>query len=87
MRRVITNLLINVSPATLKRYGLYAILSFFISISVIIGIDDIRVRNTDIRYERTNNEYLRNVLKEQQQLRLEQENLLKSTDTFKYERH
>lgn len=73
------NLLSNVSPAALKRYGIYAILSFFISISVILAYDSIKTRDSDIRYERSQKESLQKILDEQTRLRVEQELLLRQT--------
>ena len=83
MKKLIDNMMGSVSPESIKKYGLYAILSFFISLSVIIGIDDIKVRNTDVQYERAQNDALRKVLDDQYQLKQEQENLIKTIDTVK----
>lgn len=79
MRKVIASVFNNISPVQLKRYGIYAILSFFISFCVIIAADDIRVRNADVSYERAQNESLRKMLDEQYKLKTQQENLLKDT--------
>jgi hypothetical protein len=81
---MLNNLLRNVSPASLKKYGIYAILSFFISVSAIIGTDDLRMRNADIKYERSQNETLRKMLDDQYRLKVEQERLLHSIDTTKH---
>lgn len=74
------------TPQTIKKYGMYAILSFFISLSAVLGIDDLRVRESDVRYERAQNERLRTTLEEQYKLKVEQERLLRITyhpDTLK----
>ena len=79
-----------ISPYNLKKYGLYAALSFFMSVCVVITTDDIKVRNSDIRYERSSNDSLQKMLNEQYKLRTEQKRLLETTkhiiiiDTLKY---
>lgn len=76
------------SPHILRKYGLYAMLSFFISLSAVLGLDDLRVREADVKYERMQNEKLRQALDEQYKLKTEQELLLQMTketpDTLKY---
>lgn len=73
-----------VSPANLKKYGLYAILSFFICLCVFIGTDDLKYRNQDIQQERIENTKLQKMLYDQNQLKNEQEQLLKKVDTTKH---
>lgn len=82
-------LLNSVTPYNLKKYGLYTILSFFISVCVILGADDMRVRDKDVKYERLQNEQLRNMLDEQYKLKIEQEHLIKITTdtTARHEKH
>lgn len=73
-----------ISPTNLKKYGLYAILSFFISLSVFIGADDLKYRNRDIEQERVENTRLQRMLYDQNQLKNEQQELLKKIDTTKH---
>ena len=89
---MLSRLLRSISPAQLKKYGVYAILSFFISLSAIVGADDLGVRNADIKSERQQNEKLQNMLNEQYQLKIQQEQLLQMNkgirpDTTKHEAH
>lgn len=85
MKWLISSVLGNVSPAQLKKYGIYAILSLFITACIFISMDDIRVRNRDIEYERSRNEYLSKLLNQQYQLKMEQEQLLQIIDTLNHE--
>lgn len=75
------------TPAQLKKYGLYAILSFFISATVILSRDNVRIRDHDVRYERQQNERLRSILDEQYKLKIEQEHLIKITSDTLHEKH
>ncbi len=80
------------SPQMIKKYGMYAMLSFFISLSAVLGLDDLRVRESDVKYERAQNEKLRQTLDEQYRLKHEQERLLRitqpvDTQTHKHEGH
>lgn len=68
-----------ISPAQLKKYGMYAVLSFFIMVSVLLVRDDLNVRNSDVTYERAKNDSLQHMLKEQYTLKLEQQKLLEKT--------
>lgn len=79
MRRTITDLLATISPLSLKKYGLYAFLSFFMILSVLIGLDDINVRDSDTKYERVRSESLQHELDKQLLLKNEQDSLLKET--------
>lgn len=74
---MLKNLFKIITPANLKKYGMYAILSFFITVSVLLAVDDVRIRDKDIKYEREQNETLRKMLDEQYKLKIEQERLIK----------
>jgi hypothetical protein len=87
---MIATILKYISPAQLKKYGMYAMLSFFMAISVYLVMDDRKERREQLRYEREEKEKLQNILLEQTYLRLEQEQLmemaksnLKMSDTVK----
>lgn len=70
---------LNVSPAQLKKYGLYAVLSFFIGLSTFLLKDDLAVRSKDITIERARQEELRKVVMKQLELQQQQKNLLRDT--------
>lgn len=70
------SILSSITPASLKKYGLYAILSFFMSATIFLGTDDIKVRNTDMTSERQKNKELQDILNSQSRLKEEQDSLL-----------
>ncbi len=73
---MLQSLLKIISPVNLKKYGMYAILSFFISFSVLLALDDFSVRNDDIKKERQRNEQLQGELSHQIKLKAEQDSLI-----------
>ncbi len=71
------------SPQILKKYGLYAVLSFFIGLSSYLLVDDLNVRSRDIKYERQKQEQLQQIMLDQVRLQNQQKNLLKDTIIYK----
>lgn len=71
----------NISPAQLKKYGLYAITSFFMGLSIFLLKDILVTRNNEIIYQREKEKRLEQILYKQLELEKIQKNLL---DSFKY---
>lgn len=66
----------SISPAQLKKYGMYAVLSLSLSLNTFLILDNRRSANEDIRYERSKNDELQRILIQQATLQKEQEELL-----------
>lgn len=69
-----------ISPAQLKKYGIYAVLSFFMCLSMYLIVDDRRSNKEQLRYERSEKERMQKILLEQKYLKQEQDELLSSTE-------
>lgn len=67
------------SPQTLKKYGLYAVLSFFISLSSYLMVYNLTTGNNNVQYERQRQEQLQYHILEQIKLQNKQRNLLRDT--------
>lgn len=73
------NPLSSLTPAQLKKYGIYAVLSFFVGLSTFLLRDDLDVRNGDLRYSRQKQEQLQQVLFDQIRLQEQQRNLFRDS--------
>jgi len=67
------------SPHTLKKYGLYAVLSFFIGLSSYLIMYNLTVGSNNLRYERQRQEQLQQIILDQVRLQNIQKNLLRDT--------
>jgi hypothetical protein len=77
---MVATILKYISPAQLKKYGLYAVLSFFMIATVYFVVDDRRERREALQYERREKERLQDILLEQKYLQQEQKELLEETE-------
>lgn len=80
----------DLSPAQLKKYGIYAVLWFFMMLSLYLIMSDRSDRKSDIAYERNAKEELQLMLIDQVKLKKEQDSLIyisqeaiSSTDTLR----
>lgn len=68
---------LRITPAQLKKYGIYTVLSLSLSLNTYLVISDKKENREDIKYEREERQKLQQILIEQQFLKREQEILLK----------